>query len=847
MSFVFCVHAAGDPDGLAVLKGDYPRAFFFRSSEGGPSRKGAVWSEWESEYSRLMGIMGKALDEEVLGREAANPEWFSKFKAKNPEQVVLLHFNGNARDPRHGTENYFPGHWVYREAVKILADLAAEEGESEIRVESVAGFKVNSGRYKTSNDDIALFRVTQAGRHDWNYCEQVQLLAVDPQQNTIRVRRGCYGTKPLAFQAGAARAAAHAVEGPWGRNNNLLWFYNFATHCPLDAEGRSCTDRLVDDLAGWFGAGGKLEKFDGLEFDVLHHVTQGDTTGDGNPDDGVVNGINAYGIGVYAFAGRLRGRLGPERIIQADGALGPGGIHSQRANGILNGIESEGWPNLRDWDFDDWSGGLNRHNFWQANAFPPAFSYINHKWNESVPGQPGVQVNPQVPFSRHRLAFAAAQFTDAVLTYAFVPPAGRGRPIAVWDELICGADNRPGWLGRPLGATRCLARESPDLLQGAGQSAGQALAGKITGAVTLESTAAGLLISAADPAAGRVLFTVQDLPLPAACGDLTVFATLSAHPRQGYPAEMPRFMQLGVNGGSMDLMDGGVRAVACGQSLRGSAEQALDPASGAYLRYQNAVAIGGRTLAAFALQPPYKATKGYVWWSRDVRLPARDSDLRFYLGMSERAPAKSDGIWYRIFVAEMAGGEAGEYQQIFELTTKAHEWIPGSVSLSAWSGREVRIKFVADCGPHDNATTDQGYWGGVRLVHAGLSDSQITEAKSHMSWLNQRPFEASFYFRAIRSDRVDLTVTVEGAAPVLLKSLTAHAAPDARCRLFEHGVVLGNPAPAPYTFPLADIARKRRLHRIQATSAQDGEANNGAVVGEKVTLGPLDALFLLEK
>jgi len=847
LSFAILASADRNPAELRIMDGNYPPVFFFRSSEGPPSRKGAVWGEWESEYSRLMGIMGKCLDEEVLGREGNNPVWFSKFKDKNPDQVVLLHFNGNARDPRHGTGKYFPGHWIYRKAVPITADLPAENGESEIKVESVSDFKVNSGRYRTSNDDIALFGVTKDGQHDWNYCEQVQLISVDPKKNTIRVRRGCYGTKPLAFQAGASRTAVHAVEGPWGKTNNIMWFYNFSTHCPLDAEGRSCADRVIDDLAVWFGKDGKLEKFDGLEFDVLHNVTRGDTTGDGETDDGLVDGINAYGIGVYQFARKLRRRLGPDTIIQADGALGPGGERSQRANEFLNGIESEGWPNLSDWDFDDWSGGINRHNFWHANSFKPAFSYINHKWIESVPGQPGMHVSPKVPFSRHRLAFAGAQFTDAALTYSFAPSHERGQPIGIWDELNCGADNRPGWLGKPLAETICLAKESPDLLKGAVSPAGKDLVKHICGDVNVEETAGGLLISAAEPEAQSLTFKVQDIAVPVESSDLTVFATLSANPRKGYPDDMPRFAQVAVNGGSIDLMDGGIRSVTCGQCLRGSSEQELDTATGANLKFQRSVTIDGRTMTAFALHPPYKEKKGYVWWSRDVTLPALDYDLQFYLGMSEKAPGRSDGIWYRVFVAEIKGGVAGEDQKIFEQSTKAHEWIPGAVSLKAWSGRKFRIKFVADCGPKNNATTDQGYWGDVRLVLSGKSDSEITAFKSHMSWLNQKPFEASFYFREIRSEKVDLTITVEGAEPVLLKSLTAHAAADARCRTFEHGVVLGNPSLEPYTFELSLIACDRTLYRIKATSAQDGEANNGKVVGDKVTLGPLDGLFLLEK
>lgn len=823
-------------DSLQVLQDDYPRAFFFRNCEGWSARKNADWDEWSARHSRLMGIMGKCLDEEVLGREADNPEWFTRFKAAHPEQAVLLHFNGNARDPRHGTEKYFAGHWVYRKAVEIVGDVPAVAGESVIQVADISDFRVNSGRYRTSNDDIALFGITADGRHDWYRCEQVQLLAVDRERRSITVRRGCYGTEPLAFRAGHSRAAAHAVEGPWGKTNNILWYYNFATHSPLDAEGRSCADRLVDDLAGWLGKGGKLAAFDGIEFDVLHHVTEGDTDGDGVADDGMVGGINAYGIGVYDFARQLRRRLGRDTIIQADGALGPGGVRSQRANGIFNGIESEGWPNLRDWDFDDWSGGINRHNFWRQNAFAPAFSYINHKWIEPVPGQPGMTRHPQVSFSRHRLALAGAQFTDAVVTFAFAPPQARGRGTGIWDELNCGADNRTGWLGRPRGATLCLARNAPDMLAGAD------IAGRIAGDVTMTRTDGGLLISPKDPECGTLTFRVQDVP--AAGRELTVFAGMRALPRADYPAEMPRFATVAVEGGCITLMDESLADERCGECLRGGREQPISASSGAMVRYRQAEKIGGEIMTAYAVHPPFKGVKGYVFWSREVHLPAREHELRFSLGMNEKAPERSDGLWFKIYIAELQNGEPGAFQQVFEQSTKSHAWIPCSVPLSAWAGRKVVIKFVADCGPQNNATTDQGYWGDIRLVGKGIADAEITPTRSFMTWLGTQPFEASFYYRDIRSQSVDLVFTVEGAAPVLLRTLAAHAAPDARCRLFEHGVVLGNPSHQPFTFDLDRIAPGIKLRRLRATELQDAAVNSGEPVGGSVTLGALDALFL---
>ncbi len=838
--FVFCVcacYAAAATD-LALLGSDYPRVFFFRSSESAPYRKGMTYERWEGEYGRLMGIMGKCLEEELANREQRNPEWFTRFKHDNPKQAVLLHFNGNARDPRYATENYFPGHWIYRAATGIVSDVPAEAGESVIRVENAGDFRTETGRYHTSADDIALFGVTQDGKHDWRHCEQVQLVAVDAKANTIRVKRGCYGTRPLAFKAGQARAAAHQVEGPWGKTNHVLWFYNFTAHCPQDADGKTCAERLVDDLGTWFGPGGKLESFDGLEFDVMFNETRGDTDGDGRTDDGVVNGVNQFGIGMVGFVRKLRDRLGPTRIIQGDGALGPGGVRSQRAFGLLNGIESEGWPNLDDWAFDDWSGGLNRHAFWNVNAYPPAFSYINHKWVEPVLGKPGEHRNADVPFGRHRLVFAAAQLTDTMLTYAYVPPIARGAPIGIWDEFVCGTENRLGWLGRPLRPTVRLAAVTSD---GLGSPSGEALARRITGAVLARSSAQGVLVTAADPSVGELIFTIRAVPVTGA--DLTLFATLQGEPRKGYPAEMARYAEVEVSGGATALLER--KPEMTGMVLRGKVEAPIDDDTGARVVFQPNVKIGDMLLPAYSIHPPFKAVKGSVNWCRDVDVPA-EAELRFRLGMSEKSPARSDGVWFSVKVAELNGHSAGICEKVFEESTKAHAWLPRTVSLSKWSGRRVRLTFVADCGPANNATTDQGYWGDVKIARAGVPESELTPPRSLMTWVNGKPFDASFYFRDICSSQVDLTFRIEGAEAVTLRSLTAHAAPDVQCRLFEHGLVLANPSHAPFTFDLAKLVPGRTFRRLNATPQQDVQTNSGKPVGASVTLGALDGLFLTD-
>lgn len=819
-----------DPVRLPLLGAEYPRVFFFRGAEGA-ARRATDYGAWDAEYSRLMGIMGKCLDEEIVGHTARNPEFFNRFKERHPNQAVLLHFNGNSRDPRYETGTYFPGHWVHRRATRILSDVPASEGETDIRVEDASDFKTGSGRYRTSSDDIALFGMTPSRTHDWAHCEQVQLVSVDPKSNTIRVKRGCYGTKPLAFKAGVSRAAAHAVEGPWGKTNHLLWFYNYATHCPRDPQGRTCADRLVDDLARWFAPGGVLGRFDGMEFDVLFHVTHGDTDGDGVEDHGVVDGINRYGVGVIGFARQLRERMGERFILQADGALGPGGQRSQRAFGLFNGIESEGWPNLNDWEFRDWSGGLNRHLFWQANARAPAFSYFNHKWVEGVPGKPGETRNADVPFSRHRLAFAAAQFVDAMLCAAYSPPRGRRGESPVWDEFVQGAENRLGWLGRPEGPPVRLAAATPDVLAGRDPSA------VIRGPVSVTREGAAWVVSAKDPGVETLAFTLADIP--AAGSNLSVFLTMRGEPMRGYPDGMARFVTVVASGGEIDLADRDPDAT--GMQIRGAAETVVDRESGASVRRAASHDIGGRALPAIHVHPPYRTAKGMTFWSRDVDIPA-EAELRFEVGMSEKAPDRSDGVAFQVWVAPLDGGSPGAFAKLFEISSKEYRWIPQTVPLREWAGKRVRLKFVADCGPKDNATTDHASWGDVKLVRAG---GGTTRPVRTMTWMGAREVQSSFFVRAVGSKAVDLSVAVEGGEPVTISAVSAHAAPDAMARVFERGLVLANPSLSPVTFDLRALSPGRAYRRIRATQGQDAAANNGAAVGETVTLGERDALFLV--
>ncbi|MCP5112112.1 MAG: hypothetical protein GY953_14880, partial [bacterium] len=244
-------------EGLRILEAEYPRAYFFRSAEMPGHRPDVTYEAWEKSFSRLMGIQGKVLDEEIPGLSGRNIEFFTRFKKSHPDQLVLLHFNGNARDPRWQTGEFFAGHWLYFNGATVLSDVPEEEGETEIRVSDASLFQTGVGRYADKTEDIGLCTLDSEGKPNWRESEQVELVSVNVAAGVIRVKRGAFGTRPRAFEAKSAYAAAHVYEGPWGQKSYLLWFYNYATNGPKDERGRSLVDVLTDDMAERFEPGGQ--------------------------------------------------------------------------------------------------------------------------------------------------------------------------------------------------------------------------------------------------------------------------------------------------------------------------------------------------------------------------------------------------------------------------------------------------------------------------------------------------------------------------------------------------------------------------------------------------------------
>ncbi len=519
-----------------ILGNEYPKAFFFRQTESIESY--IDYDHWDSEFSGLMGVMGKALAEEKSSRTSRSAAFYSKFKKEHPEQVVLLHYNGNACDPRFDTGNFFAGHWLYHNGTKITEDLPENWSLSTVRVEDAGLFSEYVGRFFDRKEDVVIVRLDEQGKPDWFCAEQAVVREVDYEKNTLSIARAQYNTRARAFEKGKAMISAHVVEGPWPRSSNLMWFYNHSTACPKDENGRNCGDVLSDLIAERFRPGGQLCRYDGIELDVLfrylfHHSyayiqdwgpgkpRQPDCDGDGEGDMGIIDGVDTYENGVAEFVRKTRVKLDevrPRIIFQADA-----GYSTQRSFGFMNGVETEGYGKVED-GVINWTDIMNVHGFWNENSCKPVFSYLNHRLREQ-------------DWSVHRVAFSSSVYTGSAVCQATSPPRNPDGSYGVFDELVKGREKELAWLGKPEGPPVHLVHSEKDLIDGATPS--QSLLSNIRMEKGTAEIAGGTLVMKGE-GNKDISFVVPGISLPSK--EFTLFIRSSCDSIKAYYPELARII-----------------------------------------------------------------------------------------------------------------------------------------------------------------------------------------------------------------------------------------------------------------------------------------------------------------
>jgi hypothetical protein len=150
-----------------------------------------------------------------------------------------------------------------------------------------------------------------------------------------------------------------------------------------------------------------------------------------------------------------------------------------------------------------------------------------------------------------------------------------------------------------------------------------------------------------------------------------------------------------------------------GLCVRGKPESAYDHLStGAFIDVVDAVS-GGESLKGFQMHPPYKSGVGYSFATFEVNLPKGEARLEFAIGFLTGSTTQ-DGCVFKVAVLDQ-----GAATEVFSEQYATREtWAWRSADLSAFAGKTVTLKLIADVGPNDNSYSDWAAWGAPRVVMA---------------------------------------------------------------------------------------------------------------------------------
>lgn len=113
--------------GKTAFNSQYPQFFHFR----GEMKRDVHtdYDTWEKKYVTSSGLLRKYICEE-LKIDTILYSWLNRFAETYPEKLLLLHFNGEARQVNDYPEinkKYFPGHWVYETGSLLSEDCTSSQ------------------------------------------------------------------------------------------------------------------------------------------------------------------------------------------------------------------------------------------------------------------------------------------------------------------------------------------------------------------------------------------------------------------------------------------------------------------------------------------------------------------------------------------------------------------------------------------------------------------------------------------------------------------------------------------------------------------------------------------------
>lgn len=438
------------------LPGEFPVAMTFRAAD---TLHGEAFAKRLEEYAPYPVIHAPGNAE---NSRATSMRW--------PDKIVTdqMAYGGVGGDV---APKVWPGHFLYKVGTKLEKDL--QPGDTVLHVENFRqlareGTDTSEAKFPVT---FTIYALDGKGLPDWSHAEHVTLLKV--ANGELVVKRGEWGSTPLAFKAGQAVVSGHMMF--WTRQFQL----NLSLHCPRGGPGNLTA-------AEWFArevaARNQETGADGVEFDV-GRWTWGypksnamDCNNDLLPDYGYISGVNSFGLGGRVLFRELRRILGPNKIIQVD-SNDP--IYGVRGWDDLNGVQLECFPAGN--RFDKFSTAFLHLRKWVESAgASPRYSYGFTKAPTTVfsgsrePDGASMDFHFRVGLAADCLVGMPHPFAS-IGDMAFDPANENGKEetkevfgLFDWDEYHGGDLNDWNWLGKPFSPARQYLDDlgAKDLLEG---------------------------------------------------------------------------------------------------------------------------------------------------------------------------------------------------------------------------------------------------------------------------------------------------------------------------------------------------------------------------------------------
>lgn len=173
--------------------------------------------------------------------------WLNRFAETYPEKLLLLHFNGEARQVNDYPEinkKYFPGHWVYETGSLLSEDCTSSQ--THIQVKAIDYFREKAYVYRNTSPRrwiphyVLLVELDEQGNKLWYNSEIAHIKSIDSSTSTLILKRGKTNTQSRSFKAGKTYVAPIAG-GIWG--NDVMFYYNLSSACPKDKNGQNSRQR----------------------------------------------------------------------------------------------------------------------------------------------------------------------------------------------------------------------------------------------------------------------------------------------------------------------------------------------------------------------------------------------------------------------------------------------------------------------------------------------------------------------------------------------------------------------------------------------------------------------------